>query len=287
MEKNKKKRGLGRGLDALFSDSEIISESEVKNISVKKIIPNPSQPRRKFNEEKLASLSETIKKEGIISPILVTPRNGQFLIIAGERRYRAAKLAGLNEIPCIVKMIHEDEILILSLIENIQREDLNPIEEANAIQSILRETGYTHEKASKILGKSRVYITNMLRLLTLSNVVQDLILNERISGGHGRCLVGLSEKDALKYAKLVIEKGLSVRELENLFKNKNKKQKNKLTKEKKDMFIREIEEGLSDAFSRAVTIKNTKNYTGEVKIRFYNLDDLNKLLELLGYKSDI
>ncbi|MCK5598972.1 ParB/RepB/Spo0J family partition protein [bacterium] len=282
MSAQKKRIGLGRGLDALFTD-EGSSSNEILMIPLGKLLPNPEQPRKHFSEEKIISLADTIKKEGVISPLIVIKKDNTYLIVAGERRYRASKIAGLNELPCIVRDLHSDDILTISLIENIQREDLNPIEEAMGVKDILSKTGFTHEKVAKILGKSRTYVTNLLRLLTLPAVIIDLIANNKLSEGHGRTLVGMSDETALRFAKKVIENDLSVRKLEEIvgIRKERSKKGPKAVKAKKDLFISHIEKDLANNLSRDVRLRSNKDYRGEIRISFYDLDDLNGLLDLL------
>ncbi len=282
MSAQKKRIGLGRGLDALFTD-EGSSSNEILMIPVGRLLPNPEQPRKHFSEEKIISLADTIKKEGVISPLIVIKKDNTYLIVAGERRYRASIIAGLDELPCIVRDLHSDDILTISLIENIQREDLNPIEEAMGVKDILSKTGFTHEKVAKILGKSRVYVTNLLRLLTLPDVIIDLIANNKLSEGHGRTLVGMSDETALRFAKKVIENDLSVRKLEDIvgIRKERSKKGPKAVKAKKDLFISHIEKDLANNLSRDVKLRSNKDYRGEIRISFYDLDDLNGLLALL------
>lgn len=277
------KKGLGRGLDALFSENSQKNNKNIEFIDISNIKQNPDQPRKIFNEDKLISLSKTIARDGIISPIIVVNKNNTYIIVAGERRYRAAKLAGLKEIPCIVKDLHDDDIILYSLLENVQREDLNSMERARALMNFMNKTGFTHEKIGKLLGYSRVYVTNTLRLLKLPEVVQGLIEEEKLSEGHGRTLATLDSKLALKYAKLVIERSLSVRQLEDLLKNKRAIKKVKKTKVRKDPNILKIEKDLQDKLSREVEIKTNKKYKGEIKLRFYNLDDLNNLIKIIKH----
>ncbi|MCD6577968.1 ParB/RepB/Spo0J family partition protein [bacterium] len=275
------KKVLGRGLDALFSENSPISGKNIELIGVHKILPNPDQPRKTFNEEKLMSLSKTIARDGIISPIIVIKKNDKYIIVAGERRYRAAKLANLNEIPCIIKELHDDDIMLYSLLENIQREDLNSIERADAIFNLMNKTGLTHEKLGELLGYSRVYVTNTLRLLKLPQVVKGLIVSGKLSEGHGRTLAVLDEAKALKYAKFAIEKSLSVRQLEDLLKNKPSSKKRTKSKIKKDPNIIKIEKDIQDKLSREVEIKTNKHYKGEIRLKFYDLDDLNNLINTI------
>ena len=273
------KKGLGRGLDALFSDDSQKYDNSIEFININEIKPNPEQPRKHFDKDKLMSLSKTIERDGIISPIIVIKKGTDYIIVAGERRYRAAILAKLNKIPCIVKDLHDDDIILYSLLENIQREDLNSIERAKALMNFVNKTGYTHEKIGKLLGFSRVYVTNTLRLLKLPETIQDLIVSGKLSEGHGRTLANLDKNKAIKYAKLVIEKNLSVRQLEELL--KDKKPKVIKPKKKKDPNIQRIEKELQDKLSREVEIKTNKKYKGELKLKFYDFDDLNNLISVL------
>ena len=271
------KKGLGKGLDAFFSNNQ--SKDNIHNIPIKQIIPNPKQPRKHFDENSLKSLAETIKKEGILTPIIVVKDNNKYVIVAGERRYRAAKLANLQSIPCIIRNLTENDVILYSLIENIQREDLNPIDRANALLNFIKKTGYTHEKIGKLLGLSRVYVTNTLRLLKLPKIIQGFIIEGKLSEGHGRILASLSDKEAIKIAKLCIDKNLSVRQLESLLKTQKKVQK--IKKKSIDPNIMSIEKQLQNILSREVKIKSNKKYAGEIKLKFYNLDDLNNLIDIL------
>lgn len=234
------KKALGKGLDALFSSEiPVYDETEISNIEgiqfipIDQIYPNPDQPRKTIDEEDLNELSDSIKEKGILQPILVTYKNGRYLIVAGERRYLAAKKANLQKIPAIVKQFNDEEILEIALIENIQRKDLNPMDEAFAISQIIEKSSLTHEDLAKRLGKSRVYVTNATRLLKLPTIVKTKIIENKLSRGHALLLLQLEkEEDIIQLADKIEKEGLSVREVEKLVKNYPKNKENKETKKK-------------------------------------------------------
>ncbi len=210
--------GLGRGLDSLFQTSDEGEELSIREISLGELDPNPDQPRRTFDEESIGQLADSIREQGVLQPLLVVATgNGRYRIVAGERRYRACRAAGLETAPCIVKdldVIHEMEI---ALIENLQREDLNPLEAARGIRALMQQCGYTQEKVSARLGKSRPTVTNLLRMLTLPESVTDMVRDGRLSAGHARVLAGLSDMDnQIRLANKTVSEGLSVRQLEKL-----------------------------------------------------------------------
>ena len=210
--------GLGRGLDSLFQTSDEGEELSIREISLGELDPNPDQPRRTFDEESIGQLADSIREQGVLQPLLVVAtENGRYRIVAGERRYRACRAAGLETAPCIVKdldVIHEMEI---ALIENLQREDLNPLEAARGIRALMQQCGYTQEKVSARLGKSRPTVTNLLRMLTLPESVTDMVRDGRLSAGHARVLAGLSDMDnQIRLANKTVSEGLSVRQLEKL-----------------------------------------------------------------------
>ena len=210
------KKGLGRGLDILLPELEEAPQSTME-ISLGDIDPNPDQPRREFDKEALKQLADSIAQSGVLQPLLVVKEGVRYRIVAGERRYRAARMAGLRTVPCLVKNLTDEEIMEAALIENLQREDLNPIEEAMGIRSLMDKCGYTQEKAAKRVGRSRPAVANILRLLTLPEKVQKLVKDGKLSAGHARVLAGMENEDAqIQLAELVIEKDLSVRELEKL-----------------------------------------------------------------------
>ena len=218
-----KRPGLGRGLDVLLPQTDEILQTVVRDISIDEIDPNTDQPRKEFDKEALEQLSQSIQEAGVLSPILVVENNGRYRIVAGERRYRASRLAGLSTIPCIVRNLTTVQQMEAALIENLQREDLNTIEEAVAIRSLMSECDYTQEQAAKRLGKSRPAIANALRLLNLPKPIIDMVVNGELSAGHARVLAGLdSEEQQLALAKECVEQGYSVRKLEEVSKQEPK-----------------------------------------------------------------
>lgn len=218
-----KRPGLGRGLDVLLPQTDDLLQTVVRDISIDEIDPNTDQPRKEFDKEALEQLSQSIQEAGVLSPILVVESNGRYRIVAGERRYRASRLAGLSTIPCIVRNLTNVQQMEAALIENLQREDLNPIEEAMAIRSLMSECDYTQEQAAKRLGKSRPAIANALRLLNLPQEIIDMVVSGELTAGHARVLAGLdSEEQQLKLAKECVAQGYSVRKLEELSKEEPK-----------------------------------------------------------------
>ena len=287
-----KKRGLGKGLSALIPDEpiediriETNDKDKVVSIDISLIEPNAEQPRREFGQEAIQELALSIKKHGIIQPIIVRKQNEGYQIVAGERRWRAAKEAGLKEVPAIIKELEQMESTEIALIENIQREDLNPIEEAIAYNNLIERYNVTQEEISSIVGKSRSYIANIIRLLNLDEQVIELILNGMLSNGHGRTLLALTDKEAqLKTAKVVIENELSVRETErlvkDLIKGKNTERKQKVA-ERKDPSLIEFEESLRKILGTKVQIIKGKK-KGKIEIEYYSDEDLDRILEMLS-----
>lgn len=286
-----KRRGLGKGLEALIPDmislnivEEKINDEKIQILSIDKIYPNPNQPRKNFDEGSMDELANSIKAHGIIQPIIVTEDAKGYMIIAGERRWRAAKSIELKEVPCIVKHYNEKQLLEVSLIENLQRQDLNVIEEAKAYQYLISQYKITQEQLSEALGKSRSYLANILRLLRLDKRVIDFIIEGKISGGHGRTILSIESNDnQYELAKKIISEGLSVRQVEELVKelNNTSKKDNKIDKNKtKDVFLVEIEENLKSLFGTKVNItKGAKK--GKIEIEYYNEDDLERIISLL------
>lgn len=286
-----KKRGLGKGLEALIPDmislnivEEKINDEKIQILSIDKIYPNPNQPRKNFDEGSMEELANSIKAHGIIQPIIVTEDAKGYMIIAGERRWRAAKTIELKEVPCIVKHYNEKQLLEVSLIENLQRQDLNVIEEAKAYEYLINQYKITQEQLSEALGKSRSYLANILRLLRLDKRVIDFIIEGKISGGHGRTILSIESNDnQYELAQKIISEGLSVRQVEELVKELNNTRKidNKIDKNKtKDVFLVEIEENLKSLFGTKVNIiKGAKK--GKIEIEYYNEDDLERIISLL------
>lgn len=289
-------RGLGKGLDALIPVSgepkgnkktggeggkEKGPETLVKITMVE---PNREQPRKTFDEEALNELAESIRQFGLLQPILVQDRKDHYEIIAGERRWRAAKIAGLKEVPVIIKNLTEQEIVEISLIENIQRENLNPIEEALAYKKLLNEFHLKQEEVAERVSKSRTAVTNSMRLLKLQDEVQKMVVDEEITTGHARALLGIEDgEQQIACAKKIVDEKLSVRDVEKLVKNMNKPAKEKKeTKENKVNFIyQDIGEKLKRFFGTKVSVTGKENGAGKIEIEFYSNEDLERILDIL------
>ena len=281
----KRTNRLGRGLSALIPDiSTEIDKKDIITIDLKNIYPNQDQPRRVFDEEKIKILSESIKNYGVLQPIVLKPDDkGKYMIIAGERRYRASKLARKSDIPAVIKDIPMKDIMEIALIENLQREELNPIEEALAYRSLIKNYEVTQEEISEAVGKSRPHITNTLRLLNLPQKIMDMIDQSQITAGHGKALLRVNDENLqLELANKVIAEELSVRATEALAKKiceDNIKEVPKKSKEK-DVFIVDVEEKLRNIFGTKVTISKGKK-KGKIEIEYYNEDDLNNIVSML------
>lgn len=291
----KKKNALGKGLNVLIPgtapqpakrrSTKAATESVKQEmmVSMNEIEPNKNQPRKTFDDASLQELAESIKQFGIIQPIVVKKKDDYYEIIAGERRWRAAKIAGLKEVPVIIKEYTESEIVEISLIENIQRENLNPIEEAKAYQVLMEEFQLKQEDVAQKVSKSRSTITNSLRLLKLTEEVQKMLVEEQISMGHARALLGIADPELqISIAKKVYEESLSVRDIEKLVKNMSKPAKKE--KEESDEYsylYKNIEENLKQILGNKVTIKNKKNNKGKIEIEYYSQDDLERIVDLL------
>ncbi|GBL32243.1 probable chromosome-partitioning protein ParB [Methylophilaceae bacterium] len=281
-----KAKGLGRGLDALLlSGEEDVQKNEgtLQTLLISELQPGKYQPRSIMQEEALHALSQSILKQGVMQPIIVRPvGNNQYEIIAGERRWRAAKLANLNEVPVIIKNIPDESALAMALIENIQREDLNPLEEAIGIKRLIDEFNMTHEEAADAVGKSRVTVSNLLRLLTLTKPVQDRLLSGKIDMGHARALIGLEGSQQIMLCEEVIQKNLSVREVEALVKNLQNSDKTftqKTPSKKTNADVRQLEESLAETLGASVTIDAKKNGSGILKVYYRNLEQLDEILK--------
>lgn len=289
-------RGLGKGLDALIPVSSDVKNNKRANSSSEKekgpetlvkitmVEPNREQPRKTFDEESLNELAESIKQFGLLQPILVQDRKDYYEIIAGERRWRAAKIAGLKEVPVIIKNLTEQEIVEISLIENIQRENLNPIEEALAYKKLLNEFHLKQEEVAERVSKSRTAVTNSMRLLKLAEKVQEMVVKEEITTGHARALLGIEdEEQQISTAKKIVDEKLSVRDIEKLVKNMNKPAKEKKSSEQKnhDFIYQDIEEKLKLSLGTKVSIAAKENGSGKIEIEFYSGDDLERLLDIL------
>ena len=279
---NKIKKGLGRGLSSLIGETKV--ENKTNNLSLADIVPNKYQPRKNFDEENLNDLVNSIKERGVIQPIIVrksNTNNSKYEIIAGERRWLAAQKAGLHEIPVVVTDADDLKSLEFAIVENVQRHDLNPLEEAQGYKRLIDEFSYDQDKVSKFIGKSRSYISNSLRLLNLPKEVLSYVEQKKISAGHAKILVGL--ENALFLANKFIEKKLSVRQAENLVKVLKKSKKN--SSKKIDPNILELENSISDKIGLNVSIKNSKNNKGVISFYYKELEQLNKIIDLIksGY----
>jgi len=297
-------RGLGKGLDSLIPNA--VGETKLKNVNrdksnsnasndlafenqetlmkITRIEPNREQPRKNFDEDTLQELADSIKQFGLLQPILVQDRKDYFEIIAGERRWRAAKLAGLKEVPVIIKNYTDQEIVEISLIENIQREDLNPIEEAHAFKRLLTEFNLKQDEVAERVSKSRTAVTNSMRLLKLTDDVQQMLIDDMISTGHARALLAVENaEEQYAIAQQIFDERLSVRDVEKLVKNLHKPVKvKKLDDKALQVIYQDIEEKLKEKLCTKVTVNSRGGGTGKIEIEFYNHDDLDRLLEMIG-----
>ena len=274
----KSKKGLGRGLSSLIGDSEKIDEK--KNISISSLVRNKYQPRKKFDEKSLEELTNSIRERGIIQPIIVRPSSddeNKYEIIAGERRWQAAQYAGLHEVPVIVFNVDNLKSLEFAIVENVQRKDLNPIEEAEGYKRLTDEFSYDQDKVSKFIGKSRAHISNCLRLLSLPQEIREMIIDEKLSQGHAKILVGLD--NALLLAKKIVSKKLSVRQAENLV--RVLKSNSKKSFKSKDPNIVSLEEELTSKIGMRVFVKNKRNNTGTISLEYKGADQLDRLVEII------
>lgn len=313
----KKARGLGKGLDALFGDVEVSlerkPEPEIKKaegdkkaasaskkenkekpeeakpvpggieyIDINDIKPNSNQPRKTFDEEKLQELADSIKEHGLIQPVILRKAKKGYEIVAGERRWRAARIVGVKEVPCIVKELTDEENMLLAIIENMQREDLNPIEEAEGLRQMMETYGFTQEQISKSVGKSRPYIANSLRLLSLPDTIIEYVSEGKLTAGHGKAIAGIEDdKRQIDLADKVLKEGLSVRQLEKLVREGKPVGRSKTKRiEFKNANVKRVEEDLKEALGTKVNL-NQKGNKGKIEIEFYSKDELERLIELL------
>ncbi len=277
-----KKKVLGRGLKALIpEESQENLKDSIKDIEIEKIFPNPHQPRTVFNEEELSELAESIKEFGIIQPIIVRSRGKSgFELIAGERRLKAAKIAGFTRVPCIVRDAKDSDSILMALVENIHRVNLNPIEEAKAYEALMEDSSITHEDVAAKIKKSRSYVTNIIRLLKLPLEVQDLVVSGKITIGQVRPLIGLSKSQVLVITESILKKGLSSREVENAVKRLHSPGKEKKSKPSAGAEIQEIKEELQKIFGTKVHLNYNKGH-GNIVINYYSDEDLNRILDIL------
>ena len=281
-----KKSGLGRGLDALFSNSLMDANDSVKMVSISSIVPNPRQPRTRFTDNELSELADSIREHGVIQPLIVSEQNdGTYTLIAGERRLRASQIAGLNTVPVVTRQADDRELLELALIENIQREDLSPLEAAEAYKSLEENFNLTHEEISKRVGKNRASVTNTMRLLKLPGEVQKALLEKKITEGHARVLLSLPTPQAqINAMNHIIKNELNVRQTEEYIRNllgesnkKTKTAKTDLTPE-----LKEIEDRLRQSIGTKVSLRPTKNGAGSISIHYYSDEELESIIDKLS-----
>jgi len=274
------RRVLGKGLDALIPSIE--GEGELLQIPVDRVVPNPYQPRKRFSDEELAALSKSIKHDGVLQPILVRRKGEKYEVIAGERRLRASKMAGLKSIPArVLENISPEEMLVISLVENLQREDLSPIEEAEGYRTLTERFNITQEKVAELVGKSRPAITNSLRLLSLPDEVKDMLEKGTLSAGHARALASIKDKRRLiQLARLTARRGLSVERLSILAEYSKPKGKKRAKKQHKSQEILELERDMSIQLGTKVTISGNKN-KGKITISYFSEEELNAILDIL------
>lgn len=280
----KKQSGLGKGLDALFSENSVDSNVNTSTLSINEITPNKDQPRKTFDEGALQELADSIVQHGVLQPLLVRPLpTGGYQLVAGERRWRASRIAGLKEVPVVIKELSDIETMEIAIIENLQREDLNPIEEAEGLQALIDKCGFTQEEVAISVGKSRPAITNALRLLKLPQSVRDMTREGKISAGHARALLAF-EGDAMieEAAETIIRSNLTVRDVERLAKmaEKNGTSTTKARK-RRDSFYDEVELSLTEVLGRRVKVYNGRG-KGTLEIEFYSADDLKEIANKLG-----
>lgn len=301
-----KRGGLGKGLDSLIPDNGIKRESKKQTPEVKEVVkevikevikevpaqqvlrvseiePNRNQPRKQFDEDALLELAESMKQVGVIQPLVVKKRDGYYEIVAGERRWRAAKMAGLKEVPVVIKEYSDQEIMEIALIENIQRQDLNPIEEAMAYRQLIDEYHLLQDELAEKVSKSRTAITNSMRLLKLEQRVQQMLIDGMISSGHARALLGIEDGE-LQYqtAMQIFDQKMSVRETEQLVKNMLAPKKEKpVEKDSNDIFYRNAEEKLKQLIGTKVVLKNKANGKGKIEIEYYSLEELERIMDLM------
>lgn len=284
-----KPKGLGRGLDALLAndDEAIDSEGTQRMLNVAQLQPGKYQPRSHMDEAALQTLADSIKNQGIMQPILVRQIDSgsaedQFEIIAGERRWRASQMAGLMQVPVLVRDIADESALAMALIENIQRENLNPLEEAQGIKRLIDEFAMTHEKAADAVGRSRTAVTNILRLLSLTHAVQELLMQNKLDMGHARALIGLEAVQQIMLANKIVQQELSVRDVENLVKKLNVEASVKTHKTIVNHDVLALQNSLSEKIGATVTISANTNGSGTLKINYSNLDQLDEIIKKIS-----
>ncbi len=282
-----KKSGLGRGIDSLLLDNSLEegNSAQAVKLNIMDIEPNKEQARKQFDEQALSELADSIAEHGVLQPLLVRPIiGGSYQLIAGERRWRASRLAGLTQVPVIIKELSDTEAAVISLIENLQREDLNPVEESLGFASLMKDFNLTQEEAAQKVGKSRPAVANALRLLKLPEKVLDMVRENKLSAGHARTLAAIEdEKTVIATAKLIVEKGLSVREAEKLVKNLTAEKKSKPAKKTRNSFFDEVELSLNQSLGRKAKVVTKGNKeSGTLELDFYDKDDLARIAAVLA-----
>ena len=293
MAAKSKRGGLGKGLDAIFIDNEPEESNSSITLKISEIEPNKSQPRKEFDENAFAELADSIAQHGVLQPLLVRPiADGGYQIVAGERRWRASRMAGLTEVPVVIRELTDSETMELALIENLQREDLSPVEEAMGYKQLMEDYGFSQEQVSKTVGKSRPSVANALRLLNLPEEILYLVNTGKISSGHGRTLLAFKNPDdMLKSAKLCVDEEISVRELERMAKKSNQefesrgKEEKPAKKEKRLSYYDEVELSLNEHLGRKVNVTGDNQNKGVLEIEFYSKEDLFELARILGKSS--
>ncbi len=279
----KKQSGLGKGLNALMLENSVDSLASPKTLSINEIIPNKDQPRKTFDEGALQELADSITQHGVLQPLLVRPLPaGGYQLVAGERRWRASRMAGLKEVPVIIKELSDIETMEIAIIENLQREDLNPIEEAEGLQALIDRCGFTQEEVATSVGKSRPAIANSLRLLKLPLEIRDMTRNGKISAGHARALLAFdNEAIMLEVSQNIVNNNLTVRDVERLAKTSTRSPRNTSSRHRRDSFYDEVELSLTEALGRKVKVYNGRD-RGTLEIEFYSADDLKEIANKLG-----
>lgn len=277
-------KGLGKGINALFANMEVAQEEGTQEVQLKDLRPNPYQPRKLFDESAIDELKESIIQHGVLQPIIVRKSLKGYEIVVGERRFRAAKKAGLKTIPAVIRELTDQQMMELAVLENLQREDLTPIEEAKAYQSLIENLHITQEELAKRLGKSRPHIANHMRLLALPPYIQNLISENKLSMGHGRALLALKKKEKMKLlVEKIVKEQLNVRQVEQLVQQMNEhvpRETKRDKRDEKDLFIQERESYLREKLGTSVVIKQQKK-KGKIEIEFFSKDDLERILEIL------
>lgn len=281
-----KKGGLGKGLDAIFMENTTENSNHTITLKISEMEPNRTQPRKDFSDEAMAELADSISRHGVLQPLLVRPlAGGGYQIVAGERRWRACRMAGVSEVPVVIRELSDSEVMELALIENLQREDLSPVEEALGYQTLIEQYQFTQDEVSKTVGKSRPAVTNALRLLSLPQDILDWVAQGKLSAGHARTLLSFPDEESMRIAaKLVLEQGISVRQLEKLAQKAGEQPSSPQADKRKrrSTFYDEVELSLNEHLGRRVKVSNKAKNKGVLEIEFYSEDDLSELARLLG-----